>query len=201
MLRAMTRYWPVLEDTPGLAAVKICITAKLDPITGGLPMPTKWGLFCGWESREARDRFLEDPERMRPFVRDSRESWSVALDTVRAVRGDWHGWTPSAEGVEKLASDEPLAVITYAKMIPRHIPSFTWHNAKVVRAIAKNPAETMRIGLGDHPNARSTFSIWRSKGEMVRFSYGEGVHNPLQRRALDVPWGENFFFARFRPVR
>jgi hypothetical protein len=36
---------------------------------------------------------------------------------------------------------------------------------------------------------------------MVRFSYGEGVHNPLQRRALDVPWGENFFFARFRPVR
>ena len=196
----MSRYRPALEAAPGLAAARVCFTAVLDPITGGWPRLTEYGLFCGWESSEARDEFLDDPVNLRPFTRDARESWGVSLDTVRSVMGEWQGWTPSAEDVEPLAPDEPLAVITYAMLSPRYLPAFTWNNAKVVRELAKNPAETMRIGLADHPLARCTFSLWRSKGEMVRFSYGPGVHNPVQKRSLDTPWGKDWFFARFRPV-
>ncbi|MDQ3759147.1 MAG: hypothetical protein M3331_04300 [Actinomycetota bacterium] len=196
----MSRYAPALEATPGLAAARVCFTAQLDTITGGFPRATRWGLFCGWETGEARDEFLSEPARLRPFLDDARESWSVSLDTVRTVMGDWHGWAPSNDGVAPLARDEPLAVMTYAKVFPRDLPAFTWNNAKVVRELAKNPGETMRIGLGDHPMARCTFSLWRSQGDMVRFSYGAGVHNPVQRRSLDVPWGTDFFFARFRPV-
>ena len=200
MMGAVNRFGPVFAGAPGLAAARLCFTAVLDPVTGGWPRLTRFGLFCGWESSEARDEFLGDPVNLRPFTRDARESWSVSLDTVRTVRGEWHGWTPSTEGVQPLRSDEPLAVLTYGVLSARHLPTFTWNNAKVVRELAGNPAETMRIGLGDHPLARATFSLWRSKGEMVRFSYGAGVHNPLQRRSLETPWGKDWFFARFRPV-
>lgn len=62
-----------------------------------------------------------------------------------------------------------------------------------------DPGLAMMIGLLDHPLTRMTFSLWRSQGEMVRFAYGpDAIHNPVQRRALDVPWARDWFFARFR---
>ena len=48
--------------------------------------------------------------------------------------------------------------------------------------------------------ARSTFSLWRSQGDAVRFAYGEGEHGPIQRQAQEADWGRDYFFARFRPV-
>jgi spheroidene monooxygenase len=200
MLRAMRRHREVLEATPGLAEARICFTAELDTITGGTPTPTRWGLLCGWNSGEAREEFLSDATRLHPFLASARESWSVSLDTVRVVQGKWRGWRPSADGVAPLAPDEPLAVMTYGKLRARYLPTFTWNNRKVVREIAGNPGLVMRIGLVDHPMVRCTFSLWRSEEDVVRFAYGGGVHDPIQRRSLDVPWGGDWLFARFRPI-
>ncbi len=48
---------------------------------------------------------------------------------------------------------------------------------------------------------RATFSLWRDQGSMVRAAYGpETLHSPVQKRSLAVPWGREWFFARFRPV-
>jgi hypothetical protein len=117
------------------------------------------------------------------------------------VQGSWQGWTPSTDETEPLGQDEPVAVMTYGRVRPRYIPHFTWHNRRVVRSMDGNPATLMKVGLGDDPLARSTFSIWRSKGDVVRFAYGKDtVHDPVQRHSLDVPWGYDYFFARFRPV-
>jgi hypothetical protein len=59
----------------------------------------------------------------------------------------------------------------------------------------------MAIGLGEDPLVRATFSIWRSKGDVVRFAYeAGGVHDPIQRRSLESGWGGDYFFARLRPV-
>ena len=200
MLRAMRRYRDSLDATRGLSAARICFTAELDTITGGTPSLTRWGLFCGWESQDARDEFLADERALRPFLAGARETWSVSLDTVRVVRGDWQGWRPSTDGTTRLADDEPLAVMTYAILRARYLPHFTWNNRRIVREVAKNPGLVMRVGLGESPMARCTFSLWRSQEDVVRFAYGKGIHDPVQRRSLDVPWGVNYFFARFRPV-
>lgn len=198
MVRAMLRHRDLLDATPGLAAARLMFTAELDTLTGGRPTLTRWGLMCGWDSSAARDAFVE--RGFAPFESGAREAWSVSLDTVMVVKGQLWGWHPSTEGIERLGSDEPLAVMTYGLIRPRHLPAFTVHNRRIVRELAPNPAQVMMIGLAESPLARCTFSLWRSKGEVVRFAYGEGIHNPIQRRALDVPWGDDFFFARFRPV-
>ena len=200
MLRTMLRRRTGLDETPGLAAAGVFFTAELDTLIGGRPTPTRWGLFCGWETGQARDEFLSDPARLRPFLDGALESWSISLDTVRVVRGEWRGWCPSTEGVEPLAPDAPLAVMTYARLRARYLPAFTWHNRRVVRELAPNPRHEMRIGLGDHPLVRSTFSLWRSQEDVVRFAYGGGVHDPLRRRSRTVPWFSDYFFARFRPI-
>jgi hypothetical protein len=200
MLRAMARHRGALERTPGLAVARLCFTAEMDTLTGGRPTPTRWGLLCGWDSADARDGFLADGAGLETFLSGARESWTVSLDTVRVVQGEWRGWQPSTEGVERLHRDEPVAVITYGIIRARYLPAFTWNNRNVVRELAPNPGHVLRVGLADHPMARCTFSLWRSQGDVVRFAYGPGGHNPVQRRSLDVPWGHEFFFARFRPV-
>ena len=201
MLRAMRRFRPALEATPGLATTRILLTARLEPTFGGTPTPTKWVLFCGWDSTEARDDFLADPQRLRPFTAGATESLVLSLDTVRVVQGDWHGWLPSTEETPPLGGDEPVAVITHGRVTPRHLPAFTWSNRKVVREMRAGTGPVMDIGLAAHPLDRTTFSIWRTKGDVVRAAYGAGtVHAPVQRRSLEVPWGGDWFFARFRPV-
>ena len=200
MLRAMSHRRRSLAATPGLRASRVCFVADLDTVTGGTPRLTRWALLCGWESREARDEFLADDQALRPFVAGARETWSLSLDTVRVVQGDWQGWRPSTEGVAPLADDEPLVVMTYGMLRPRYLLTFHRHNRRIVRELAKNPGLVMRVGLGDHPMARCTFSLWRSQKDVMRFAYGAGIHDPVQRRSLAAPWATNYFFARFRPV-
>jgi hypothetical protein len=201
MLRAMGRHRERLETTPGIAASRLFFTARFDSLTGGTPTPTTWGLLCGWSAPEARGEFLEEPGRLAPFARGAREVWSVSLNTARVVQGEWRGWQPSSAGIKPLAKDEPVAVITYGRVRPRYLPAFHWENRKAVREMNASHGNVMGIGLGDDPLARATFSIWRSKGDVMRFAYDtQGIHDPIQRRSLANGWGGDYFFARFRPV-
>lgn len=198
MLRAMVRHKERLDATPGLAAARLMFTAEMDPITGGRPTPTRWGLLCWWKSSEARDEFVD--RGFAPFESGARESWSVSLDTVKVVMGELWGLRPSTAGVARLAPDEPLAVMTYGMLRARYAPAFTFQNRRIVRELQRNPAEVMRIGMAESPLARATFSLWRSQEAVMRFGYHDGVHPPIQRHSLEVPWGHDYFFARFRPV-
>ncbi len=200
MLRAMRTGRRDLMRAPGIAGMQLLPTIDLEPVFGGRPTPTRWALFCGWRDRDARDEFFSDFAAPEPFLGPAHESWSVALDTVRVVNGEWLGWRPDTEGVEPLARDEPLAVITYGQIRPRYVPAFMWNNRKAVRQVVRQPGLIERVGLGSGVRLASTFSLWRSQGDVVRYAYGPGDHNPIQRRSLDAPWGTNYFFARFRPV-
>jgi hypothetical protein len=195
------RRWPALQAAPGLAVARVFALADLDATTGGTPTPTRWGLFCGWHSPDARDAFLTDSTTLTRFVDGARESWHLALDVVRVTKGSFGGWGPSTEHVEPLSRDEPVAVMTYGRLKARYVPAFTRDNRRVVRELIGNTGHTWRLGLFDHLMARATFSLWRTQGDMVQFSYGpETVHKPVQRRSLAVPWSYDWFFARFRPV-
>lgn len=188
-----------LRDTPGLTVARPVALARFETTFGGTPTPLRWGLWCGWEDDDARDAGFERTSR---FTDGAHEAWSVALETVRVRMGDaWGGWTPTTEGTARLARDEPVAVITSGKVALRHLPTFHVHNQRVYRELSEAPGLGMHIGVMDHPQMRSTFSLWRDQGSMVRATYGpETLHNPVQKRSLAVPWGSEWFFARFRPV-
>lgn len=185
-----------LGAPPGAAVARVFMLADLEPRTGGLVRPTRFGLFCGWESAAARDDF--EPER---FTRDARESWSVSLDTVRVRKGGLGGWVPDTEGVAPFARDEPALVMTHARLRARWVPRFTVDNRRIVREMLGGPGLGMMTGAADHPLTRATFSVWRSQGDAVRFAYDpRSVHGPVQRASLATPWMDHLFFARFRPV-
>lgn len=200
MLGAMARHRGARDATPGLVVSRVCMTADLDTVSGGTPTPSRWMLLCGWESAQARDAALAAGRPLAPFLRDAEEAWSVSLDPVRVRQGAWRGWTPSTDGVEKLRRDEAVAVFTYGRLHHRHTLRFAWHNREIVRELAPDPGHVMRVGWFDHLSARGTFSLWRSQGDVVRFSYGDGLHDPVQREAMASSWAHSWFFARLRPV-
>ena len=199
MLLRMRRHRGTLDRTPGLAAARVFMTADFEPVFGGTPAPTRWALLCGWESGEARDDFLAD-EGAEPFLAGAREAWQLSLETVKVMLGDWRGWQPTVENVAPIGRDEPMVVLTHGNGRVRYMPAFHWHNRIIVREMLNARGPAMMLGLADHPLNRTTLSLWRSKGDAVRFAYGEGHHNPTQRHSLGVPWGKDYFFARFRPL-
>ncbi len=193
------RGWDRVLAMPGLESARLFMLATLDPVVGGTPTPARWGLLLGWDDVHARDAYCVAGARC--LTRDASEAWDVALDPVHVRQGHLHGWTPRTAGVESLDRDEPVMVFTHGRLRQRHVWDFTVANRRIVRSMTGGPGLEMMVGLLDHPNTRATFSLWRTKGDTMRFAYGhDGPHKPVQRAAQDVPWGDDWFFARFRPV-
>lgn len=103
----MLRRHHALQATPGLITGRLFMAAELDTTAGGTPIPTRWGLLCGWEDADARDAFFRRGAPV--FTTGATEAWGASLETVRVVQGDLGGWSPTVEGAERLARDEPLA--------------------------------------------------------------------------------------------
>ena len=198
MLRRMRRMRNELDSAPGLVAGHLFATSNFWPATGGYLTPRRWALLCAFEDDEALAAF-EASRLVAAFTDGARESWRVTLEPTRVVNGSWRGWCPPTEGVEPLARDEPVGVMTYGILRPRYVPTFIRHNRRVVAASMKQEGLIARLGLQDTALTASTFSIWRTPGDVTRFAYGaDTVHKPVIRPSLDTPWGNAYFFARFR---
>jgi hypothetical protein len=198
ILPTLRRLQRELDRAPGLAAGHVFATVDLTTATGGLPTPRRWALFCGWEDDSALDELLRASAEAQRFLGSARETWAARLQPVRLVSGGWRGWEPKTNGVAPLAADEPVAVITYGVLRPRYMPTFFWNNRKAVRHAARSDGLLARLGLMDRIRTASTFTLWRSSAEMVRFAYGPGEHKPVVSPSKSTPWAEDYFFARFR---
>jgi spheroidene monooxygenase len=193
----MRRMHARLEATPGLAAGRVFATANFWPPTSGYPTLRRYGLLCGFEDDRALAEF-DASGTADAFVGRARESWRLRLEPVTVRDGPWRGWYPTTTDAIPLTPDEPMAVMTYGVLRPRHIPSFTPRNRSIIAASMNQEGQVMRVALFDRPLSICTFSIWHSKGAALRFAYGTGLHKAVIRPWRDVPWGVENFFVRFR---
>lgn len=198
MLARMRRHRESVERGPGVIAGHIFATTRFWAPTGGYPTPRRWALMCAFEDDDALERF-ERSAAVAAFHHRARESWRVTLEPTRIVDGAWRGWAPATEDVEQIARDEPVAVMTYGVLRPRWVPRFLRENQRIVAASMAQEGLVARIGLSDTALTASTFSIWRSQGDVARFAYGvASTHKPVIRPSMDTPWADDYFFARFR---
>jgi hypothetical protein len=197
---AMHRRRAELESMPGLGAAHLFFTFDSSALTGGRPTPRRWALLCGWNEDEALDEALVASPVLEGFLDEALESWYVRLEPVRVVDGSWRGWRPSTEGVRPLADDEPVIVMTYGRLKRRHIPAFLRANRRALAQAMRHPGMLSWLGLSDAVPVASTFSVWRSIADVQRYAYGPGDHQPVARHSKAVPWADDYFFARFRPL-
>jgi hypothetical protein len=185
---------------PGLGAAHLFATFDPSALTGGRPTPRRWALLCGWNEAEGLDELLAGSPMLGAFLEDALEGWYVRLEPVRVVDGSWRGWRPATEGVRPLADDEPVIVMTYGRLKRRHVPAFLRANRRALAQALRHPGMLSWLGLSDAVPVASTFSLWRSIADVQGYAYGPGDHEPVARHSKRVPWADDYFFARFRPL-
>ncbi|NGZ99470.1 DUF4281 domain-containing protein [Nocardioides sp. W3-2-3] len=136
-----------IERTPGVARAHLGMDVALTARTGGTPRARRTALLVAWQDRASRDAHLSGGAWPAPYVDGARESWTLALDAARVVRGDWHGWRPATEGGARLTADEPVVSLTLARAPLRTVPAFFRGNREVCRALDDNEAESLPAGL------------------------------------------------------
>jgi hypothetical protein len=192
-----------LERTPGLVAGALFLTADFwtVPIPGPKATLRRNALFCCWEDEDALDTFLRESPVFDAFKRDAGETWHVRLEPAGITEGRWREWPADTSEIVPVADDEPVCVMTYGRVRPRHWLTFWSANARVVGYANEQPGMLALLGMADRIGVASTFSFWRSTREAKRFAYGRGTHAPIVAPSRTVPWFDDRFFARFRPLQ
>lgn len=198
--RTRRRVVAEIERTPGVVRAHLGMDVALTARTGGTPRVRRTTLLVAWQDRASRDARLAGGAWPAPYVDGARESWALALDAARVVRGDWHGWRPATEGGARLSAEEPVVSLTLARAPLRTVPAFFRGNREVCRALDDNDAERFRLGFVDGWLGFGTITLWRSQAEMARFAYRGPEHDPVRRRFEEAGVLRDHFFARFRPV-
>ena len=104
-----------LRRTPGLVFWKLLGTGDGRTFTVRDADPTTWGVFCVWDSDEARQAFIRSSPTMRGWTRIADEAWSAQLTPLR-WKGTWSGQTPF-DGNERGVDDGgPVAALTRARI-------------------------------------------------------------------------------------
>ena len=194
---ALLRRRPDPARVPGLRYAETVLAA---PLGGGLlprPQPGRVGLIAAWDDDAALDGFVAGHH---PVARGLADGWRVRLEPLR-TSGAWPA-LPELDGrVVPVDDDEPVAVLTLGRLRLARVLTFLRTSAAAEAQAVGDPAVTFSTGLARPPRLVSTFSLWRSAGEMRAYAYG--ASGPSHRAAIDAHRARAFHhesaFARFRP--
>ena len=122
--------------------------------------------------------------------------------------GTWGGvppLTPAPGGADRpadaRAGDGPVAVLTRARVAPRHWAAFHRAAGAVDAQLRRSPGLLAAVGVGEWPvGLLATFSLWRSVGDVAAFAHRPGSpHADVVARTRRHGWFREELFARFRP--
>jgi hypothetical protein len=160
----------------------------------------RWALWAVWEDEDALGEFLARSPVTERWRARAAESWHVRL-APGTWHGAWGGRDPLA-GAERraLADDEPVAILTRAKVRARRLRAFYGAIAPPAGDLRARPGLLASVGIGEWPVARqATFSVWRSVADATGYAYGRDAHRDVVARTRREGWYAEELFARFRP--
>jgi hypothetical protein len=181
---------------PGMTYAEPAFTAPLGRRIPR-PYPARIGLIAAWNDDAALDRFLSG----HPVGERLARGWHARLEPRRCF-GSWSGMPDLPREELPMSDDEPVAVLTLGRLRIFRTRSFFKSGAPAERDAVRNQAVLASTGLARlaRPRLVSTFSIWRSAGEMREYAFDQtGSHQAAVRADRAKPFHRESAFVRFRP--
>ncbi|HTR75427.1 MAG TPA: hypothetical protein VMH33_09265 [Solirubrobacterales bacterium] len=186
---------PRSERVPGLHHAETVFTAPISPRPLPLPNLATVGLIAAWEDDAARDRF----ESSHPLAEHLAGGWRVRLEPLR-ISGAWPEVPDLLDATRPVDDAEPVVVLTIGRTKPWRLPPFLRAAAAAEADALVAPGLLAKTGFGRLPRLVSTFTVWRSAGEMRDFSYrADGAHQAAVDADRAHPFHFSSAFIRFRP--
>jgi hypothetical protein len=172
------------------------LTAPLAAGPGRRPKPGRVGFMAGWDDDAALDRFLAE----HPLAGRLRGGWHTRLEPLRAS-GAWSPLPGLSVAERPVADDEPVAILTLARLRLMRIVPFLRASVPAERGAVEHPAVVASTAFARPPRIVSTFSLWRTAAEMREYAYGRerDAHIRAVRSHQANPFHHESVFARFRP--
>ena len=136
-------------------------------------------VFAKWESDDAIDDFLANTKLGTALAK----GWHVRMEFQRRWgHVDEFGGLPESIGEEDM--DAPVVSVTLARMKLLQIPRFIRWGKPVEELVRDHPGITLATAAIRLPRTVSTFSVWRSKREMLEMVSGRSQIPQTNRHAV-----------------
>jgi hypothetical protein len=157
-------------------------------------------LFCVWDSEESAVKFFRENPFFQEYQKRSAEQLTLYL-TSSVSHGTWDGINPFITG-EKIALDQPIVVLTRARIRLNKLWPF-WSKVGIVsRSSESYEGHILSIGVGEWPLIQqATLSLWQTQAEMLDYAYANQKHKEVVSLTRKLNWYKEELFARFVPYR
>ena len=188
-----------LRDVQGLSFFKIFGSGAQGGFSA-LPNFSTYVILGVWESEKLAETFLN----ANPFFQEYRarclESFTVFSQPAEA-HGSWDGGNPFDQQT-KLNSEQPVMVLTRARIRFRKLLSFWSRVNSVSKSLLGYEGALFSIGVGEWPLIQqATLSLWSSQAEMMDYAYKNKKHTAVIQLTRKLNWYSEELFARFLTYR
>lgn len=190
-----------IGSVPGLRFARQLGTGRGSGMGLGADL-SRWATFAVWNGEGALDNFLDYSTQASRWRERGEESYHLGLRPL-SVHGSWGGERPLTDmDTTDTDAEAPVAVLTRARIRPRHWPAFYRSVPAVETHLRAQEGLLAVLGIGEAPvGLQATFSLWRSPSDVRAFAYDGSAHEAVVRRTREEGWFAEELFARFRPYR
>jgi hypothetical protein len=165
-----------------------------------IPNMGTYVLLCVWQSEDDANQFLSTNKYLANYRSKSVETFTVFAKSAE-VHGKWDGLQPFEQSAQ-LESDQPVMVLTRARIRFSKLFSFWSKVGNVSQSLENYPGLALSIGVGEWPLIQqATLSIWKTKAEMLDYAYKNQKHREVVQLTRKLNWYSEEMFARFVPYR
>ena len=188
-----------LKNVEGLTFSKILGSGAKNGFSA-VPNFGTYVLFCVWNSEKSADAFFNENTFLKTYKEKSIECFTVYSNAAES-HGFWDGKQPF-ENKAKLELDQPVLVLTRARIRFSKLLSFWRKVGKVSHGLDNYDGVLVSIGVGEWPLIQqATISIWQSQAEMMDYAYKNKAHKKVIKLTRQLNWYKEEMFARFVPYK
>jgi len=188
-----------LKETGGLSFYKFLGSGARNGFSS-IPNFGTYVLFCVWDSEASSYDFFTENPYFKSYQKRSAEQFTVYLNSAES-HGSWDGIQPFIKST-KLEMDQPVVVLTRARIRFKKLWSFWSKVGKVSQSLERYDGLALSIGVGEWPLIQqATISIWQTQAEMLDYAYKNPKHKEVVLLTRKLGWYQEELFARFIPFR